>query len=165
MEKRWLGCCCLETEAGKPPPPRLVLRRKQGQESIFPHRKKRKYQRWAVCGWASGPTPAAPSSGRCTSSGWCSSSSRSPSPRHTGSSPCHQRHCQSQSSPGWVKKENSKFVLLFKKTFDICSTGLWVVCLNGFRDMKLQYEQTFHGCKHVLLEDYDIIRNEIQPRE
>ncbi len=44
-------------------------------------------------------------------------------------------------------------------------SGLWTVCLNGFNDMRLQYERAFYGCGHVLLEDYDIIRNEIQPRE
>jgi len=41
--------------------------------------------------------------------------------------------------------------------------GLWEVCLNGFHDMRHQYEFLFYGCRHILLEEYDIIRDEIQP--
>ena len=44
-------------------------------------------------------------------------------------------------------------------------TGLWEVCLNGFHDMRHQYEYLFMGCRHILLEEYDIIRDEIQPRK
>ena len=43
--------------------------------------------------------------------------------------------------------------------------GLWEVCLNGFHDMRHQYEFLFYGCRHILLEEYDIIRDEIQPRK
>lgn len=43
--------------------------------------------------------------------------------------------------------------------------GLWEVCLNGYHDMRHQYEVRFYGCKHILLEEYDIIRDELQPRE
>ena len=31
--------------------------------------------------------------------------------------------------------------------------------------MRHQYEVRFYGCKHILLEQYDIIRDEIQPRK
>lgn len=41
--------------------------------------------------------------------------------------------------------------------------GLWRVCLNGFHDDRHQYEVKFYGCKHILLEEYDIIRDELQP--
>ena len=40
-----------------------------------------------------------------------------------------------------------------------------MVCLNGYFDRGHQYEQKFYGCKHILLEEYDIIRDELQPRE
>ena len=40
-----------------------------------------------------------------------------------------------------------------------------MVCLNGYFDRGHQYEQKFYGCKHILLEEYDIIRHELQPRE
>ena len=43
--------------------------------------------------------------------------------------------------------------------------GLWVVCLNGYHDMRHQYEVKFYGCKHILLEEYDIIHDELQPRK
>ena len=43
--------------------------------------------------------------------------------------------------------------------------GLWEVCLNNFHDMRHQYEYRFNGCRHILLEEYDIIREEIQPRK
>ena len=35
--------------------------------------------------------------------------------------------------------------------------------MNGYHDMRHQYEVKFYGCKHILLEEYDIIRDEIQP--
>merc|ERR1711944_295345 len=41
--------------------------------------------------------------------------------------------------------------------------GLWEVCLNGFHDMRHQYDIKFYGCKHILLEEYDIIREELMP--
>jgi hypothetical protein len=41
--------------------------------------------------------------------------------------------------------------------------GLWAVCLNGFHDMRHQYELKWYGCKHILLEEYDVIRSELQP--
>lgn len=56
-------------------------------------------------------------------------------------------------------------LLLYRTSFFPLASGLWQVCLNGFQDMRLQYEVKFYGCKHILLEDYDIIRDEIQPRE
>ena len=31
--------------------------------------------------------------------------------------------------------------------------------------MRHQYEYRFNGCRHILLEEYDIIREEIQPRK
>jgi hypothetical protein len=31
--------------------------------------------------------------------------------------------------------------------------------------MRHQYERKFYSCLHILQEDYDIIRDEIQPRE
>ena len=45
------------------------------------------------------------------------------------------------------------------------SIGLWEVCLNGFHDMRHQYDIKFYGCKHILLEEYDIIREELMPCE
>ena len=39
------------------------------------------------------------------------------------------------------------------------------MCLNGYHDMRHQYDMYFYGCKHILLEDYDIIRDEIMPRK
>jgi len=41
--------------------------------------------------------------------------------------------------------------------------GLWGACMNGYFDQGHQYEITFHGCKHILLEEYDIIRSELSP--
>lgn len=41
--------------------------------------------------------------------------------------------------------------------------GLWGACMNGYFDQGHQYEITFYGCKHILLEEYDIIRSEISP--
>eukprot|EP00092_Neocalanus_flemingeri_P057011 GFUD01067651.1.p1 GENE.GFUD01067651.1~~GFUD01067651.1.p1 ORF type:complete len:222 (-),score=39.63 GFUD01067651.1:346-1011(-) len=39
--------------------------------------------------------------------------------------------------------------------------GLWHACFNGFHDKGHQYEVKFYGCRHVLLEEYDIIRSEL----
>jgi len=39
--------------------------------------------------------------------------------------------------------------------------GLWHACFDGFHDRGHQYEVKFYGCKHVLLEEYDIIRTEL----
>jgi len=39
--------------------------------------------------------------------------------------------------------------------------GLWQACFNGFHDKGHQYEVKFYGCKHILLEEYDIIRFEL----
>ena len=50
---------------------------------------------------------------------------------------------------------NNHFMFHFK--------GLWEVCLNGFHDMRHQYDIKFYGCKHILLEEYDIIRDELMP--
>ena len=44
-------------------------------------------------------------------------------------------------------------------------SGLWQACFNGFHDKGHQYEVKFYGCKHVLLEEYDIIRLELVKRE
>ena len=43
--------------------------------------------------------------------------------------------------------------------------GLWEVCMNGFFDMRHQYETRFYGCKHILLEEYMIIWDELIPRK
>ena len=40
-----------------------------------------------------------------------------------------------------------------------------MVCLNGYFDRGHQYETKFYGCKHILLEEYDILRDELQPRK
>jgi len=55
---------------------------------------------------------------------------------------------QSFSTP---KLPNPKFLNL----------GLWHACFNGFHDKGHQYEVKFVGCRHVLLEEYDIIRGEL----
>jgi len=39
--------------------------------------------------------------------------------------------------------------------------GLWHACFNGFHDKGHKYEVKFYGCRHVLLEEYDIIREEL----
>jgi len=39
--------------------------------------------------------------------------------------------------------------------------GLWHACFNGFHDKGHKYEVRFYGCRHVLLEEYDIIRDEL----
>lgn len=39
--------------------------------------------------------------------------------------------------------------------------GLWHACFNGFHDKGHKYEVRFYGCRHVLLEEYDIIRSEL----
>jgi len=39
--------------------------------------------------------------------------------------------------------------------------GLWHVCLNGYFDMRHQYETRFYGCKHIKLEEYFIIQDEL----
>ena len=44
-------------------------------------------------------------------------------------------------------------------------SGLWQACFNGFHDKGHQYEVKFYGCKHILLEEYDIIRLELVKRE
>ena len=44
-------------------------------------------------------------------------------------------------------------------------TGLWHVCMNGYFDMRHQYETRFYGCKHIRLEEYEIIQDEIQKRK
>ncbi len=43
------------------------------------------------------------------------------------------------------------------------NTGLWVSCLNNYHDRNHQYDYRFNGCKYILYEEYDIIRDEIQP--
>ena len=43
--------------------------------------------------------------------------------------------------------------------------GLWQACFNGFHDKGHQYEVKFYGCKHILLEEYDIIRFELTKRK
>ena len=43
--------------------------------------------------------------------------------------------------------------------------GLWHACFDGFHDKGHQYEVKFYGCKHVLLEEYDIIREELTKRK
>ena len=43
--------------------------------------------------------------------------------------------------------------------------GLWHVCMNGYFDMRHQYETRFYGCKHIRLEEYEIIQDEIQKRK
>jgi len=61
------------------------------------------------------------------------------------------------STPHWLdsyptlRLQNPKFTNL----------GLWQACFNGFFDKGHQYEVKFYGCKHVLLEEYDIIRLEL----
>ncbi len=45
------------------------------------------------------------------------------------------------------------------------SSGLWAVCLDGFHDMRHQYEVRLYGCKHILLEEYDYILAELRPRK
>jgi hypothetical protein len=37
--------------------------------------------------------------------------------------------------------------------------------MNGFFDMRHQYETKFYGCKHILLEEYMIIWDELIPRK
>jgi len=65
--------------------------------------------------------------------------------------------CLSFFTPYWLqsyptqKLPNPKFSNL----------GLWHACFNGFHDKGHQYEVRFYGCKHVLLEEYDIIRGEL----
>jgi len=39
--------------------------------------------------------------------------------------------------------------------------GLWHACFDGFHDKGHQYETKFYGCRHILLEEYDIIRTEL----
>jgi len=56
------------------------------------------------------------------------------------------------STPHWLDASPThKFVNL----------GLWQACFDGFHDKGHQYEVTFNGCKHILLEEYDIIRYEV----
>jgi len=60
-------------------------------------------------------------------------------------------------TPYWLqsfpspKLPNPKFVNL----------GLWHACFDGFHDKGHKYEVKFYGCRHVLLEEYDIIREEL----
>jgi hypothetical protein len=37
--------------------------------------------------------------------------------------------------------------------------------MNGFHDMRHQYETRWYGCKHILLEEYMIIWEELIPRK
>ena len=37
--------------------------------------------------------------------------------------------------------------------------------MNGFFDMRHQYETRFYGCKHILLEEYMVIWDELIPRK
>lgn len=43
--------------------------------------------------------------------------------------------------------------------------GLWVSCFDGFHDKNHQYDVRHYGCKYNLWEEYDTIRDEIQPRK
>ena len=38
-------------------------------------------------------------------------------------------------------------------------------CFDGFHDKNHQYEVKLYGCKYTLWEEYDIVRDEIQPGE
>jgi len=62
-------------------------------------------------------------------------------------------------SPYWLQSVPSEKLPEPKFT----NLGLWEVCLNGFHDMRHQYDIKFYGCKHILLEEYDIIREELMP--
>lgn len=63
-------------------------------------------------------------------------------------------------SPYWLQSFPSVRLLEPKFT----NLGLWHACFNGFHDKGHKYEVKFYGCRHVLLEEYDIIRDElIQP--
>ena len=65
------------------------------------------------------------------------------------------------STPYWLQSTPSEKLPEPKFT----NLGLWEVCLNGYHDMRHQYEVRFYGCKHILLEEYAIIRDELQPRK
>ena len=85
--------------------------------------------------------------------------------------------CLSFFTPYWLqsyptqKLPNPKFSNLGKlhlklsASIMLLSAGLWHACFNGFHDKGHQYEVRFYGCKHVLLEEYDIIRGELIKRE
>ena len=59
---------------------------------------------------------------------------------------------------------NMKFIFLMASLIDNF-LGLWQACFDGFHDKGHQYDIKFYGCKHVLLEEYDIIRSELIKRE
>ena len=61
--------------------------------------------------------------------------------------------------------QNPPFTPFFNFTNIKILAGLWEVCLNGFHDKGHQWDTKFYGCKHILLEEYDIIRDEIMPRK
>jgi len=61
------------------------------------------------------------------------------------------------STPHWLDSYGTQRLPNPKFT----NLGLWQACFNGFHDKGHQYEVKFYGCKHVLLEEYDIIRLEL----
>ena len=65
------------------------------------------------------------------------------------------------STPYWLQSVPSEKLPEPKFT----RLGLWEVCLNGYHDMRHQYDVKFYGCKHIMLEEYDIIRDELQRRK
>jgi len=60
-------------------------------------------------------------------------------------------------SPYWLQSFSS--IKLEQPKFS--NLGLWHACFNGFHDKGHKYEVKFYGCRHVLLEEYDIIRDEL----
>jgi len=62
-------------------------------------------------------------------------------------------------SPYWLQSFSSERLPSPK----FKNLGLWEVCMNGFFDMRHQYETRFYGCKHILLEEYMIIWDELIP--
>jgi len=60
-------------------------------------------------------------------------------------------------SPYWLQSSPSPRLPNPKFT----NLGLWHACFNGFHDKGHKYEVKFYGCRHVLLEEYDIIRSEL----
>ena len=66
-----------------------------------------------------------------------------------------------------LKKQLLKRNICFHQTYflSLFTAGLWQACFDGFHDKGHQYEVTFNGCKHILLEEYDIIRYEVAKRK